>query len=60
MNQKDDFFHTIIKEACSELDVKVKTLSYNWIIELSKNGKIRHITGQRFDNNRESNRRNSS
>lgn len=44
-------FHTMIKEICLEMDIKVETLSYGWILQLSKEGKVRHITRNLFDNN---------
>lgn len=44
-------FQNIITELCEELDIKVKKLSYNWIMELSKNGKVYHILGSKFDLN---------
>jgi len=46
-------FHVLMHEVCSEMGIKVETLSYGWILQLSKNGKIRHITGTRFDLNPE-------
>lgn len=48
---KRPFFPKIIGEVCEELNIKVEKLSSGWILQLSKNGKIRHITGQLFDLN---------
>lgn len=46
-------FHVLMKEVCAEEGIKVEKLSYNWILQLSKDGKVRHITGTRFDLNPE-------
>lgn len=46
-------FHVLMREACSELGIKIEKLSYDWILQLSKNGKVRHIAGNRFDINPE-------
>ena len=46
-------FHTIIKEICEEKGINVKKLSYDWILELEKDGEIFHIAGNRFDLNPE-------
>ena len=51
---EERFFHTIIKEICEENNIEVTKLSYDWILQLKKDGKIRHITGNRFDINKES------
>lgn len=50
---EERIFHVLMKEVCSEMDIKVKKLSYDWILQLSKDGKVRHITGTRFDLNPE-------
>lgn len=42
----------ILKELCKEMDIKIEVLSYGWIFKLSKNDKIRYITGN-FDINKE-------
>lgn len=46
-------FHVLMREVCAEMGIKVEKLSYDWILQLSKDGKIRHITGTRFDLNPE-------
>ena len=46
-------FHVLMKEVCAEEGIKVEKLSYNWILQLSKDGKVRHVTGTRFDLNPE-------
>lgn len=48
---KERFLHTVIRELCSEMDIKLEKLSYGWILQLSKDGKVRHITRNHFDNN---------
>lgn len=48
---KEEIFHNIIRELCTEMDIKMEKLSYNWILQLSKGSKVRHITGYLFDNN---------
>lgn len=50
---KENIFHILMKDLCSEMGIKLEILSYGWILQLSKNEKIRHITGSRFDNNPE-------
>ena len=50
---EERIFHVLMKELCAEGGVKVNTLSYGWILQLSKDGKVRHITGNRFDINPE-------
>ena len=47
-------FHKMIIELCKELNIEVKKLSYDWILELSKDGKVFHIVGNNFDLNSES------
>lgn len=49
--QKERFLDTVIQELCSEMNIKVEKLSYGWILQLSKEGKVRHITRNHFDNN---------
>ena len=46
-------FHILMRELCAEMDIKLEKLSYDWILQLSKDGKVRHITGTRFDINPE-------
>ena len=48
---KERFFHSMIKEICLEMDIKVEKLSYNWVLQLTKDGKTRHITNYLFDIN---------
>lgn len=50
---EERIFHVLMHEVCSEIGVKVEKLSYGWILQLSKDGKVRHITGTRFDLNPE-------
>lgn len=42
-----------MREVCAEMDIKMEKLSYDWVLQLSKDGKVRHITGTRFDLNPE-------
>ncbi len=49
--EEERFLHVIIKELCHEMGIKVEKLSYGWLLQLSKDGKIRHITRNHFDNN---------
>lgn len=44
-------FHVIIQELCTEMGIKLEKLSYDWVLQLSKDGKVRHITRNLFDNN---------
>lgn len=46
-------FYVILKEVCAEQKVQIESLSYGWVLQLSKNGKVRHITGTNFDLNAE-------
>ena len=48
---EERLFNIIIQELCSEMNIKMERLSYNWVFQLSKNGKIRHITRNHFDIN---------
>lgn len=48
---EESFFHTIMRELCTEMDIKIEKLSRDWILQLSRKGKVRHITGYLFDNN---------
>lgn len=50
--QKEErLLHRIVRELCQEMDIKFEKLSYGWILQLSKNGQVRHITNNMFDNN---------
>lgn len=46
-------FHILMHEVCAEMGIKMEKLSYGWVLQLSKDGKVRHITGTRFDLNPE-------
>ena len=48
---EERIFHILMKEVCDEFGIKMEKLSYDWILKLSKDGKIRYITGSRFDLN---------
>lgn len=50
---EERIFHVLMSEVCAEMSVEIKKLSYDWILQLSKDGKIRYITGTRFDLNPE-------
>lgn len=49
--KKERFLDGIIRELCEEMDIKLEKLSNDWILQLSKDGKIRHITRNHFDIN---------
>lgn len=44
-------FKEIIQEICNENNIKYKFLSKDWVIMLEKNGKMRFISGYKFDLN---------
>lgn len=46
-------FNEIIESVCEELGISYKYLSFNYIIELKKGNKVRHIIGKKFDLNGE-------
>lgn len=48
---EERYFHVMMRELCLEMGIKMEKLSYDWILQLSKDGKIRHITRNLFDNN---------
>ena len=50
---EERIFHRLMRELCSEMDIKLEKLSYDWILQLTKDGKVRHIAGNRFDLNPE-------
>lgn len=50
---EERIFHVLMRELCTEMGIELKKLSYDWIIQLTKDGKVRHITGNRFDINPE-------
>ena len=41
----------IIKEICVEENIHCESFSFDWILRLSKNGKVAHIYGYQFENN---------
>ena len=41
----------IVKEICEEEEIGYKDISYGWINELSKNGKVHYVRGDNFDLN---------
>ncbi len=41
----------MLQELCKEMNIKIESLSYGWIFKLSKDNKVRYITGN-FDINR--------
>lgn len=49
--REETVFHRIIRELCAEMKIKIEKLSCDWILQLSQNGKVRHITDHCFDNN---------
>lgn len=50
----ENVFQKIIIELCEEMNIRLEKLSYNdWVLQLSKDDKIRHIIGYRFDLNSE-------
>ena len=51
---EERIFHCLMRELCQEMGIKMEKLSYDWILQLTnKKGKVRHITGNRFDLNPE-------
>lgn len=48
---KERFLDGLIRELCEEMNIKLEMLSYDWILQLTKDGKVRHITRNHFDNN---------
>lgn len=51
LEMNNPFFYNLIQEICSEMDIKSEKMSYDWVIQLSKNGKISHIARNYFDLN---------
>lgn len=49
--EEERFFHAVIRELCAEMDIKMEKLSYDWVLQLSKDGKVRHITRNHMDIN---------
>ena len=50
---EERIFHHLMRELCSEMNINMEKLSYDWILQLTKGGKVRHIAGNRFDLNPE-------
>lgn len=50
---EERLFHVLMREVCAEMGIKMEKLSYNWILQLTKDDKVRHIAGTRFDLNGE-------
>ncbi len=50
---EEKLFHVILKEVCAEQGVQVESLSYGWVLQLSKGGEVCHIVGENFDLNPE-------
>lgn len=50
---EERIFHVLMQEVCAEMGIKMEKLSYDWILQLTKGDKVRHITGKRFDLNGE-------
>lgn len=48
---KERFLDGLLKQLCQEMNIKLEMLSYDWILQLTKDGKVRHITRNHFDNN---------
>lgn len=56
MNQKEKQTRTaifeVVKELCDEKNIHYSQLSDDWVIELEKDEKVRHIVNNRFDINK--------
>ena len=50
---QERIFHVLMRELCSEMGIEMRKLSYDKILQLKKDGKVRHIYGNRFDINPE-------
>lgn len=50
---EERMFHVLMRELCTEMGIELKKLSFDWILQLTKDGKVRHIAGNRFDINPE-------
>ena len=50
---EERMFHVLIRDVCDEMGIKMEKLSYNWILQLTKDEKVRHITSSTFDLNPE-------
>ncbi|MCL2095247.1 ATP-grasp domain-containing protein [Candidatus Saccharibacteria bacterium] len=51
MNSTLHPFPELIAEICTDLGINLTRLSRNWVYQLEKDGKIRHIISNRFDLN---------
>ena len=49
--KKERFSDGILRELCEEMDITLEKLSNDWVLQLSKDGKVRHITRNHFDIN---------
>ncbi len=49
--ESDTVFYKIIDELCKEKNIKQEMLSFDWIRQLEKNGKIRNLIKYQFDLN---------
>lgn len=50
---EERIFHVLMRELCAEMGIELKKLSFDWLLQLTKDGKVRHIAGNRFDINPE-------
>lgn len=48
---KQSDFYKLIEELCIEKNIKMKSISYDYITELEKDGKIKHIVGTSLELN---------
>lgn len=46
-------FIVLMRELCAEMGIDLKKMSYGWILQLKKDGIVRYLAGNRFDNNSE-------
>jgi glutathione synthase/RimK-type ligase-like ATP-grasp enzyme len=44
-------FNEMIREVCAERNIRCETLSFGWLLSLTRDGKVRHIAGHHFDGN---------
>lgn len=49
--RKDSVFYNLIKKICDEKGIAMKDTSFGYVIELSKNGIVRHIVGDSLELN---------
>lgn len=50
---EENIYHKIVYELAKEKNIEVTELSYGWILELKKDGQVRHIIGNKYDLNNE-------